>query len=227
MALHKQVDFALLCGVSKAYLSVNKKRGKIILSGDYVDDSIEPNISFLKKCLEKKQSEPEQEPEPDNDHANTEKANEHSPALPETPNVSKPVFKQTLTKKISEPKEKEIGGYELNQNKLQLQIENLELKNRELEQKIDTKLGETIPKEPVVIAFRYITKNICTNIKTSIENLITRYEKNFTPEQFAAVRAGIIKEINTAQTNASEQSKKQISEIVAISSTKKEVGERE
>lgn len=228
MALHTKKQFAELCGIKTGDLSNYAKRGKVVYSGDYVDDTIQPNIDFLKKAADKAPrtfTKPVAESLPieEKEVAMVEIKHES----PSAPKVEKPIFKQLLTKRVSKPKEESGSGYELGQNKLQLQIENLELKNRELEQKIDTRLGETIPKDPVVISFQYINKNMCVNIKTAIENLVTRYEKNFTPEQFAAIRTGIIKEINTAQKNAVEQSKKQIQEIIAISSTKKEVGERE
>jgi len=56
MALHTKKQFADLCGITPGNLSnyASPKRRKVVYSGDYVEDTIEPNISFLKKCLHKK-----------------------------------------------------------------------------------------------------------------------------------------------------------------------------
>lgn len=219
MPLHTKKQFADLCGIKTGDLSNYQKRGKVVYSGEYVDDNIEPNISFFKKAQDKKNGQ--QVPETPKE--------ETLPATKEltTINYSEPKYKAPKTPNVKPPKEKEATGYSLANEKVALQIENLELKNREMEEKINTKLGNTIPKEPVVLSFQYINKNMCRNIKVGIENLITRYEKNFTPAQFADIRAAIVKEINHAQTNAVAESKKNIAEIILISSSKKEVGERE
>lgn len=219
MPLHTKKQFADLCGIKTGDLSNYQKRSKVVYSGEYVDDSIEPNISFLKKCLDKKNGQQVSE---------TPKE-ETLPVTKEltTLNISEPKFRTPKAPNVKPPKEKNGGVYELSQDKILLQIENLELKNRELEQKLNVRDGATIPKEPVVLSFQYINKNMCRNIKVGIENLITRYEKNFTPAQFADIRAAIVKEINHAQTNAVAESKKNIAEIILISSSKKEVGERE
>jgi len=219
MPLHTKKQFADLCGIKTGDLSNYQKRGKVIYSGEYVDDSIEPNISFLKKALDKKNGQ----------QTRVIVKEETLPVTKEltTLNILEPKIRTPKTPNVKPPKEKEVTGYNLANEKVALQIENLELKNREMEEKINTKLGNTIPKEPVVLSFQYINKNMCRNIKVGIENLITRYEKNFTPAQFADIRAAIVKEINHAQINAVAESKKNIAEIILISSNKKEVGERE
>ena len=50
MALFKQPEFARECGISMAYLSMNKKRGKVILTGEMIDTSIQQNADFMQKC---------------------------------------------------------------------------------------------------------------------------------------------------------------------------------
>ena len=217
MALHTKKQFSELCGLTTKLLSTYAGRGKVVYSGDYVDDTIQTNIDFLKKHRDKVDG----------------RAAESVPDIPVTTkelttlNVSEPKYKAPKAPKTSEPKEKSGGVYELSQDKIQLQIENLELKNRELEQKLNIRDGLSIPKEPVLIAFKYLTKNISTSVKNDVENLITRYEKCFTSQQFADIRKGIVKAINHANGVAVEQCKIQISEIILVSSNKKEVGERE
>lgn len=219
MPLHTKKQFADLCGIKTGDLSNYQKRSKVVYSGEYVDDSIEPNISFLKKALDKKNGQ--QVPE-------TVKE-ETLPVTKEltTLNISEPKFRTPKTPNVKPPKEKEATGYNLANEKSALQIENLELKNRELEQKLNVKLGEYIPRAPVLVAFKYHTKNIAVAFKNSMEGILTRYANNFTNEEMASIRALLTEEINHSQRSAIEQTKKSIGEIISISSNKKEVGERE
>jgi hypothetical protein len=59
MALHTKKQFAKLCGITTKELSVyaGPKRRKVVYSGDYVDDTIQPNIDFLRTWLDKKKYE--------------------------------------------------------------------------------------------------------------------------------------------------------------------------
>ena len=57
MALYTKKQFAELCCVSSQYINEYLKRKHLVLSGDYIDDTIEPNLSFLKKRLDKKKAE--------------------------------------------------------------------------------------------------------------------------------------------------------------------------
>ena len=57
MALYTKIQFAELCGVSIQYINEYIKRQHLILSGDYIDNTIEPNISFQQKRLHKKKAE--------------------------------------------------------------------------------------------------------------------------------------------------------------------------
>jgi len=219
MPLHTKKQFADLCGIKTGDLSNYQKRGKVSYSGDYIDDAIEPNISFLKKALDKKNGC--QVPETPKE--------ETLPLTKEltTLNISEPKIRTPKAPNVKPPKEKEATGYNLGINKTALQIENLELKNRELEQKLNVKLGEYIPRAPVLVTFKYHAKNIAVAFKNSMEGILTRYANNFTNEEMASIRALLTEEINHSQRSAIEQTKKSISEIIAISSNKKEVGERE
>jgi len=51
MALFRQVEFAKLCGKAKAAISVNVSRGKIIKTGNFIDDTLPENILFIERSL--------------------------------------------------------------------------------------------------------------------------------------------------------------------------------
>jgi len=55
MPLYTRKQFAELCDVTVNYLNVYIGRNKVILSGEYIDDSIPQNGYFLQKCLDKQQ----------------------------------------------------------------------------------------------------------------------------------------------------------------------------
>lgn len=222
MALHTKKEFGDLCDKTTKELSVYASRGKIVYSGDYIDDSIQPNIDFLRRCLEKSKRKLE------GDVGGIDTPKEKIIERKEKALIiSAPIYRQPKTPNVRPSSDGDMSKYEASKLGEVLKNEKLAEEIDILREKKNKLQGVSIPKEPVLISFQYINKNMCRNIKVGLENLVTRYEKNFTHEQFAAIRTGIIKEINTAQKNAVEQSKKQIQEIIAISSTKKDVGERE
>src|SRR4051812_3245402 len=57
MAFHTKKSFAEQCGMTSGNLSNNASRGKVIYSGELIDDTIEPNKSFLAKWSEKNRVE--------------------------------------------------------------------------------------------------------------------------------------------------------------------------
>jgi hypothetical protein len=223
MALHTKKQFAELVGKTTKEISVYESRGKVVYSGDYVDDSIQPNIDFMRRCLEKSKDKLSAELESTGVNVkevlNVESNNKRV--------IAEPAFRTPKPPKVKAADEGGGSRYEASKLGEILKNEKLEEEIEILREKRNKLQGANIPKEPVVLSFQYINKNMCRNIKVGMENLITRYEKNFTPAQFADVRAAIVKEINHAQTNAVAESKKNIAEIILISSSKKEVGERE
>jgi hypothetical protein len=52
MALHSKKEFAAICGLKTKNLAVYESRGKLVYTGESIDDGIEPNRSFLKKWTE-------------------------------------------------------------------------------------------------------------------------------------------------------------------------------
>src|SRR5690349_16204116 len=54
-----QPEFAEKCGIGLNYLSVNKKRGKVITDEHgFIDDTNEINQLFMQKCLSRTKKEP-------------------------------------------------------------------------------------------------------------------------------------------------------------------------
>lgn len=226
MSLHKQSEFAVICGVSNAYVTVNKTRGKIIVKDGYVDDSIEPNISFLKKCEAKKfQREPEKETEGKSgakkkelEYTN-EYTNEHT-------NVShKKNNRLTNNNKVAKQNAK--LSFEIDNEKKLVDTENSRILQKIRIAKLNKLEGESVP---IVMVGNLITthfKNYTIAFKNAMEKNLTRWSKNFTPEEVAQARKNITTDINQANENAIAASEKELVEIIFVSSNKKEVGESE
>src|SRR5688572_23421791 len=87
--LYKKKEFADLCGIPTNALAVYVQRNKVILSGDYVDDSIEQNRDFLKKRQEKLGITAEVKTEKPSRNTKSEYKEPTMP-VPETPNVQDP-----------------------------------------------------------------------------------------------------------------------------------------
>ena len=49
MALFLPVEFAKITGKTKAHVSMGVKRGQIIMSGDYIDTTIQQNLNVKEK----------------------------------------------------------------------------------------------------------------------------------------------------------------------------------
>jgi len=222
MALHPKKEFAEMCGMKSGDLSNYEKRGKVVYSGDYVDGSLSVNADFLEKHREKKAGKSKEVDEISKN--STIEESKHLTSI----NVLPPVYppQKIPDTKIKEPIQK-FTKYDFEKEKASLINEKLIQEVEILREKKERIQGVNIPKEPVVLAFSFNFKNFARSIKVGVENLITRYEKNFTPDEFASIRAAIVKEINHAQTVAVAQSKKNIAEIIAMSADKKEAGERE
>jgi len=218
MALHTKKQFAELCGLTLGNLSNYATRGKVIYSGDYVDDTIEPNISFLTKWGNKNKSKLESENE-----------------IAEIPEVQEVAFNDKKTKllNIADPeiktkrpnvREAKVPG-ESRQEVLknELLIEQIELAR----QKKEKNLGLTIPFDLATQSGATAFKQAFIQIKNVLDKRLNRWSDTFTPEQLAKERSETLKEINQAILTAIEAGEKSMQEIILLSSNKKEVGERE
>lgn len=216
MARFSRKEFAEKCSMPPKTLEVYISRGKVICSGKFIDDTNLANADFVKKHLEKAKAKLKEE-------FDSGKMDE----VREEVFIEKPVPQKSFLPNINTKSESKFTKYDYEKEKAALVNEKLSEEVEILKEKKQRIQGVTIPKEPVVLAFRFNFKNFSRTIKSAIENLVTRYEKNFTPEQFAAIRSDIVKEINHAQTIAVAQSKKNIAEIISMVMDKKEKGERE
>lgn len=209
MALYKQADFAKKCGVTNAYVSVNKKRGKVIFTSDgYIDDSEEENIYFMQKCIDKLSKESnELESKPAQSDADNKKS----------------------TKKSEEKKDGGVSKSDLDRIKKELDIEKVKVDTRLQELKEQKIRGEVIPFVLVKQVLVTHTQSIVTSQKDSIEYLLINFSKEakLTGAQLAKLRGTMVEHLNDAVEKSVNVSKRNIKVLMEEFSIKKEVGEHE
>ena len=217
MALHTKKQFAQMCGMPTGRLSEYQSRGKVVYSGDYVDDTIQVNIDFFQKWSAKKKSGPESESEIPKEVASNVKTEYFAQTL----QIAEPIPQKQKLGKINKPEQ----GYESRSD--QLKNKNLEIKNRLLEQKIEKILGETIPFDLVTQAGASAFRNGFIQVRDAMEKRLTRWTSKFTTQELADERKATLENLNEAIRIAIAEYKKSIAEIVAVNSNKKDIGEHE
>jgi hypothetical protein len=203
MALFTKAEFSRACGVSTGYIAMNISRGKITLSGDYVDDSIRDNSEFLLKCKSKAGKKEVTEVEP-------------VQVKPGTP----------AKQRQARPLQPENGGLEAAKTshqieKLQQEVEILKVKREKLH-------GQVVKTEDVKVLFSQHTKSILVEYSNSVDKIIVKIakRKSLTNEEVAEIKKELIEEINLATDRALDETKKNLRNLISEFSQQKEVGER-
>ena len=212
MARHTQAEFAKICGVTNAYISVNKKRGKVIFSEDgYIDDSIQENAYFLQKCLDKLLKE--------------------SNEIEKKPEVS-PAKTEQSTKSDEKKSNKSITGkdrYELDIQKKALEIEKLKVDTR-LQQLTEEQIrGEWRPLTLAKTLVSNLSQTILTSQKDANEATLINISKEarLTGDQLAKLRGKMVESLNQGVDKAITNAMRQLKSLVEEFSIKKEIGEHE
>lgn len=208
--LRSKKEFAELCGISQAHLSeyLRKKKVKAQGKGNFekIDDSIEPNYTFMKRHLASKLQ------------AEKEKVGEVE--------IVEPVEVER-----SEPAEvdKDVEAYvSLDQIKKAKDIEKISEEIELLKIKKEKLYGEVIPTSMVIDLISRMTKVIVVEYSNTCDKVITRIskKKKLNNDEVSELRAEIIEEINKASQKAKEESNKDIKTIVNTYSEKRGKGER-
>lgn len=220
MALLTKKEFSERCGIKPNDLGTYVKRKKIVLSGDYVDDSILQNKEFLKKRLEKNlKSDPEKEKLPVETKEKVIKNEFKDPVFekPEVPNVENPE---------TSPDEQTYLGLE--KKKKALDIEKISEEIEILKVKKDKLHGIVIPTEIVKALFSQHTKSILVEFSNSVDKIITKIakRKSLNNTEVSEIRKELIDEINVAVDKSIDETKKSLKNVITEFSEKKGKGER-
>lgn len=195
MALYSRREFYELCGVSKAYLTNYIKRGKVILTGNMVDDTIAENRTFMETRVNK--GEKEQKPKP--------------PKFEDIPldDEEKQELKDlSLRKKILDTKkvEEEVTRLQLTNSKLRGEAIPVELVKNVIAQ-----LSKS-----VISAFKDGADALLTEIAHS---------KKLSNAEHARLRGVLVDIVNGSTNNAIQIANKDIKKLASDYSVKKGRGE--
>jgi len=135
MPLYSKKKFAQLCGKSPAHVSTNISRGKIEVSGDYIDTDIPENFELMNKWREQSGLDPIEPTAPTRD--------ESASQAPKTSSTSE--------SESSAPNKSETS--KLNREKTRVEIEYKAEKAKETRLKNAKLRGELIPTNMVVDLF--------------------------------------------------------------------------
>jgi len=210
MALYKQVEFAALCGISKAALSVNKARGKVIVEKELIDDTVPVNYEFLRRHLGKKKEQPIKTDYPAVDYHQT--ASEK--------NAKRPPRDELLSADQSK-----LSYNDLEKLKKQVDIRLVEERTELLRKQNEKMAGESLPTDMVKALFTQHFKSVTTSFKHSIERLLTDLakKKDFSHEEIADIRGKLTTHLNTAIRDSVNESKKTVAQIATSIVVKKEL----
>jgi hypothetical protein len=213
MALHSKKDFASLCGFSTRDLAVYIKRNKVIMSGDYVDDSHSVNKEFLEKRRGKV------EPAPPEKKLRLLKPD---PGVLDVPNTGDETDEGDGDDGDVE------SGYQLNKKKLKKQIAKLEVDTRLQELKEEKLRGELIPVELVKNLFRSYTQSIVTANKDGIEELLINFslEHRLKGDQLSTLRGKVVGILNSSVDKSVTVAQKNLQSLINQVKVKRDVGER-
>jgi len=220
MPFHSKSDFCDKCGIKPRELSTYVSRKNVILSGEFIDDSLPQNQKFIEKrklILEKK----------------SKKTN---PTKKKSVKVEDdiPIKEKSLPKEITRPPkisgpESDSLDWELDQKRLRLQNIKIETETSLLTLKAQKQRGEVIPTDLVKSLFAQHFKSISTAFHHATDNLLVKIaaKKGLTRAEVADFRGEIILMVNEAIKHGANESRKNIQNIINEYSSTKGVGERE
>lgn len=206
MAFLKKDEFAGLCFCTTSDLATYRRRGKIVLSGEFYDDTNEVNKAFVEY---RKKFAPD--------------AVEVLPA----PKIEA-VENKEQAPKIDKPAGKTTNFTELERIKLQLDNEKKEKEIEKLNIQVGKLNGILIPTDLAKLVIVQISKSMSTAFKQGADNLLVEFAatKNLSSKESADMRAKIVAITNTSVENALNESKKMIKNIVNEYSDTRSRGER-
>lgn len=206
MPLHSKSEFAVLCGIESRQISIYVNRKKLVLSGDFIDSTIEPNATFLRKKQAKgKKTTPAK----------------NSPSNGKVTNVKKykdPVFDEPGVPNVEDPEEADTEireGDTLETQKLKHAIKKVKEDTLKVQLHNMQTMGKVIPTELVKTIFIQHNQSIVTEFKNGVEDIvrIVAKQKGMNVNEQAEITGEMVKIINTAIEKAIQLSIKNVDNI--------------
>lgn len=203
-----------MCGMTTGNLSNMVTRGKVVYSGDYIDDSIDPNKSFL--CMRKELA------------VNPKKKKEVESKTERPAPVVKPsVIHNNKVPKVATVN---VGGaiYDLNAKKIQTQIDKMNMEMEKLRLNNSKFMGEVIPSGLIKPMILQHNQSILTESKNTIDNIIMiiAKKKDLSSAEVAEIKSKYLFEVNEMIKKSTQLTVKSINNVINEFSEKRNVGER-
>ncbi len=210
-----------MCGLSAGNLSNYITRDKVVLSGEFIDDSLPINADFLKKRREKLQDAP---PVPETTPIETPP----QPVVTTPPVIHTPQKKPPKGPNIAKPA-KDQGGDTLERQLKRQELAKKEAETRLLELKEEKIRGEVIHLDLVVQLFNSYTQAIVAGQKDILESFLVNISKEarLSGEQTAHYRGRIIRLLNESADKSIAVARKGIKAMAEEFALKKDVGEHD
>lgn len=231
MPLYTKKEFAGMCGMSTATLSTyaSPARKKVVYTNDYIDSSIEPNISFLSKWSARKTEKlPENVAPPLPAAVKKELRLTRPPRLEEMQPEKPPKNRQRLDEEDDEgPGENEFAGMDAKKvatqiRKMEKEIEKLTLSNQKTR-------GQVVPIDPINSLFLQDRQSVLIEMKHGLEDILAIFSKRRDLSEFerTEVRAEFTDRLNEAMKRAATMTSASVEAIVGEYSIKRGKGERD
>ena len=219
MALHTKKEFAKMCGLTTGNLSnyATRKPVKIVYSGDYVDDSIEPNKSFLAKRIAVKGVADEIEEKPDIIHEKPQKIPNIQPAT-----VPKPDEPNVKTAKTG-------SKGNLFEVKTEAEIEKIKVDTRLKVLQEQFKKGQNMPTDAAKVMITQLGKAYISKFNAAADNLLMEIAKtkDMTRTEMALMRNRLAEIVNEASVSSVEEAKRHMRAVLKEISVQRGVGEHD
>jgi hypothetical protein len=222
MGRHTRAEFATICGLSSGNLSNYIKRGKVVVDGEFIDDTAYPNSDFLQKRLEILQQRKEEKKQAESDRKLR---------------MLRPDAEIDSEKEFSIDDDDEKGDFEsiqgssaaLNKKKLKVDIAKKIKETKILELREQKIKGEIVPIADVSNIFQMHTQSIVTAQKDALEELLIELsvDARLTGDQLARLRGKMVDILNRAVDKAIIITTKNMKVIAENFAMSREVGEHD
>lgn len=210
MPVYSRKEFADLCGVKHAYISVNVSRGKIIVSEDGRIDTVKLiNKAFL-EARQGKASSPTTEIPKEVDKPVKDKAN-----VPTNPDeAAKTIHANNI--------------YSLETERKELDVKKLRQETRLNQIKIEKQSGDVIPTDLVKDLVKQLFKTVTVSFHQGAENFISTIanQTEMSREQQATLRGELIGIVNQSVKESQAEMKFSLENIVNEYMVKRGVGQK-
>ena len=220
MPIYSLKEFKQRFNVSTQYISVNKKRGKLIVQGKFINSEVPENKAWLEEWHYKNsdQQQPEQPPEQIPKSSRNKKE------------IELPEIKRKAPKEIDIPEASNgpVGVGQMSRHELDTELKKMALKKAQEDYELavikkEKLLGLVIPTELVFGVFSRHFKSVTDSYYQALDNALVELIPG--RKDLSEARARLVDIINGAVDDAKQNSKKEIDALLSEYSESRGKGE--